>query len=44
MLHGEFFYFVNLESRTLAGDKVEDVFTEDVDDFIYSALMINAER
>jgi hypothetical protein len=44
MLHGEFLYFVNLESRTLAGQKVEDVFTKNVDDFIYGVLMINAEK
>jgi hypothetical protein len=44
MSHGEYIYFVELESRTLAGQKVEDLFTKDVDDFIYGVLMINAQR
>ena len=45
MLHGDFLYFISLESRTLTLDKkVEDVFTEDIDDFIYSVFMINAEK
>ena len=44
LLHKEFIYFVTLESRTLAGQKVEDVFTEDVDDFLYGVLMINSEK
>lgn len=44
MSQGEYIYFVELESRTLAGQKVEDLFTQDVDDFIYGVLMINAQR
>lgn len=44
MLHGEYWYYVKLESRTLGGQKVDDVFTADVDDFIYGVLMTNAQR
>lgn len=44
LLHKEFIHFVTLESRTLAGQKVEDVFTEDVDDFLYGVLMINSQK
>ena len=44
LLHKEYIYFVTLESRTLAGQKVEDVFAEDIDDFIYGVLMANTLR
>jgi len=44
MIHEEYLYFMRLESRTLAGQKVEDVFTDNVDDFIYSVLMTNADK
>ena len=44
LIHGEFLYFVWLESRTLAGMEIDDVFTESVDDFIYEVLMINTQR
>lgn len=44
MDHGEYFYVVNLESRTLTGQTVDDLFTDNVDDFIYDVLNINANR
>lgn len=34
MIHGKYLYYVMLESRTLGGQRVEDVFTTYVDDFI----------
>jgi hypothetical protein len=44
LIRDEFIYHVLLESRTLGGMEVEDVFTESVDDFIYSVLMINIQK
>jgi len=44
LVHDENLYFVRLESRTLAGLEVEDIFDENVDDFINSVLMINSQR
>ena len=44
LIRGEFIYHVWLESRTLGGMEVEDIFTESVDDFIYSVLMSNADK
>jgi hypothetical protein len=44
MQHGNYFYFVYLESRTLGGQEVEDVFNQEADDFIHEVLMINAQR
>jgi len=35
----DFVYFVYLESRTIGGQGVEDIFTDEVDDFIYGVLM-----
>ena len=43
LLHEEFVYFVILESRTLSGQSVEDVFTEDVDNFLFDVLMVNVQ-
>lgn len=44
LLHGELIYLVNLASRVLGGERLEAVFTEEVDDFIYSVLMINVQK
>jgi hypothetical protein len=44
VLHGDHIYLVGLESRTLADEKPEDVFTEDVDDFLYGVLMKNIQK
>lgn len=44
MSQGEYIYFVSLESRTLAGQKTEELFTKEVDDFIHGVLMVNANR
>lgn len=44
MVHGEYLYYVQLESRTIGKPNVEQVFTKEVDDFIYAVLMINAEK
>ncbi len=44
LIRGEFLYLVSLESRTLGGLGIEDVFTESVDDFIYEVLMVNINR
>jgi len=44
MIHGEYLNYVQLESRTIGEPNVEHVFTDDVDDFIYDVLMINAEK
>ena len=44
LLHGPYIFFVQLESRTLVGETVEDVFSQEIDDFIYSVLMINVQR
>jgi len=44
MLHGEYLYYVALESRTIGDAKVENMFTQGVDDFIYSVLMSNADK
>lgn len=44
LLDGEFLYVVMLESRTLAGQSVEDVMSEDIDDFFYNVLMINVQN
>ncbi len=41
LLAGDYIFLVGLESRTLAGAKPEDVFSQDVDDFIYSMLTAN---
>jgi hypothetical protein len=44
MLHGDYLYYVVLESRTIGEAKVENMFTKEVDDFIYAVLMLNAEK
>ncbi len=44
LLNGDHIYLVGLESRTLADEKPEDVFTEDVDDFLYGVLMMNIQK
>ncbi len=44
LIHGAYIYLVGLESRTLAGEKAEDVFTKDVDDFLYGVLMANVQK
>ena len=44
VLNGDYIYLVDLESRTLADEKLEDVFTEDVDDFLYGVLMTNIRK
>lgn len=44
MIHGKYLYYVMLESRTLGGQGVEDVFTTYVDDFIYGVLNMNIQR
>ncbi len=44
MLHGEYLYYVVLESRTIGEPKVETIFTSTVDDFIYAVLMLNAKK
>jgi hypothetical protein len=44
MLHGEYLYYVTLESRTIGEATVENIFTKEVDDFIYAVLMLNAEK
>jgi hypothetical protein len=44
MLDGDYLYFVVLESRTIGEAKVENMFTEEVDDFIYAVMMSNAEK
>jgi len=44
MLDEEHLYYVVLESRTIGEAKVENLFTKEVDDFIYSVLMLNVEK
>jgi len=44
LLHGEYVYLVNLESRTMTGEKPGDVFDEIVDDFLYAVLMTNVKN
>ena len=44
MLHGDYLYYVVLESRTIGEAKVENMFTKEVDDFIHAVLMSNAEK
>jgi hypothetical protein len=44
MLHGDYLYFVVLESRTIGEAKLENMFTRQVDDFIYAVLNSNAEK
>ena len=44
MVHGEYLYYVVLESRTIGEAKVENMFTKEVDDFIYAVLMLNEEK
>jgi hypothetical protein len=44
MLHGEYLYYVVLESRTIVEANVEHVFTKEVDDFIHAVLMLNAGK
>jgi hypothetical protein len=41
LVHGEFIYLASLESRTLTDQSVKDVFTEEIDDFLYRVLMAN---
>jgi len=44
LLDGEFIYQVSINSRTMTGEKIEEVFSQTMDDFIYNVLMINAKR
>ena len=44
LVHGEFIYLASLESRTLAGNAVKDVYSQDIDDFLYGVLMINIQK
>lgn len=45
IMHEEYIYYVTIESRTIYGESnVEEVFTKEIDDFIYDVLMINAEK
>jgi len=44
MLDEEYLYYVVLESRTIGEAKVENLFTKEVDDFIYAVLMLNVEK
>jgi hypothetical protein len=44
LVHGEFIYLASLESRTLAGTAVKDVYSQDIDDFLYGVLMINIQK
>jgi hypothetical protein len=44
MLHGDYLYYVVLESRTIGEPTVEQMFTKEVDDFIYAVLMSNADK
>jgi hypothetical protein len=44
MVHGEYLYYVQLESRTIGEPKVETIFTQAVDDFIYAVLMLNVQK
>jgi len=41
---GEYLYLVDVDSRTPLGMSVEDLFSEEVDDFIYNVLMTNVRR
>jgi hypothetical protein len=44
LLDGEYIYLVNLESRTMTGEKPADVFDEVIDDFLYNVLMTNVKK
>jgi len=44
LLDGEFIYHVAVESRTLTGETVKDVFNQTMDDFIYNVLMTNIKN
>jgi hypothetical protein len=44
MLDGDYLYFVVLESRTIGEANLENMFTQEVDDFIYAIMMSNAEK
>ncbi len=45
IMHGEYLYYVEIESRTIHGEaNVEEIFTKEIDDFIYGVLMINAGK
>jgi len=42
--NGDYIFLVSLESRTMAGMKAQDVFSQDVDDFMHSILMANSGK
>jgi len=44
MLQADYLYYVVLESRTVGEANVENIFTKEVDDFLYGVLMSNTEK
>src|SRR6266516_2610617 len=44
LVHGEFIYLASLESRTLADQTVNDIFSQEIDDFLYGVLMANVQK
>lgn len=45
IMHGGYLYYVAIESRTIYGEaNVEEIFTKEIDDFIYGVLMTNTGK
>jgi hypothetical protein len=44
LVHGEFLYLASLESRTLGDQTVKDVYSQEIDDFLYGVLMKNIQK
>lgn len=45
IMHGGYLYYVVIESRTIHGEaNIEEIFTKEIDDFIYGVLMTNTGK